>query len=284
MRDEREPWEPASREPGFRFGFGFTPVVKWIIGAEFAAFLLSAIANRVATQAEWTVLDDLWQTRYLALSARGVIDHFHVWQLATSLFMHADVWHLFWNLLAFYFMGPIVEPHYGARRFLYLFFGAGLAGGVAFIVPHYFWGQNAVAVGASGAVMGVTIAAAVLHPNMQFLFMFLFPMRLRTLAILLVACDLYIIFFQQNSPIASSAHLGGAFFGFAFVRLQPRVSEWFFRIERRLAAKEHRRSLDTRQKVEELLEKIHRQGMDKLSRREKNFLRKASEEYRERRS
>src|SRR5437763_15879135 len=41
-----------------------------------------------------------------------------VWRLVTPLFLHASLWHLFFNMLALYFAGTRVEDLYGPREFL----------------------------------------------------------------------------------------------------------------------------------------------------------------------
>jgi membrane associated rhomboid family serine protease len=53
--------------------------------------------------------------------------HFHVWQLLTHMFMHADIWHLVFNMFALMVFGTRVEYLWGSQRFYryYLYCGLG---------------------------------------------------------------------------------------------------------------------------------------------------------------
>lgn len=81
------------------------------------------------------------------------------WQLLTSMFTHVEVWHLGFNMLALWFLGPQVEMALGRTRFLVLYFVSGLAGSAM-----VFWlaGEQTQTLGASGAVFGLIGALLVL--------------------------------------------------------------------------------------------------------------------------
>lgn len=80
------------------------------------------------------------------------------WRLLTATFMHSGLMHVAMNMLGLYAAGVLVERIYGARLYLIVYFGAGLLGS-AFSL--HFSAQQAVSVGASGAVFGVTGALLV---------------------------------------------------------------------------------------------------------------------------
>lgn len=80
------------------------------------------------------------------------------WRLLTATFMHSGLMHVAMNMLGLYTAGVLVERIYGARLYLIVYFGAGLLGS-AFSL--HFAAQQAVSVGASGAVFGVTGALLV---------------------------------------------------------------------------------------------------------------------------
>jgi membrane associated rhomboid family serine protease len=286
MREYRDYWEsqPGGLSGGrsFRFGLGLTSVVKALMIGNGAVFLGLVILRNLSDRWGWAILDAGWQSRVLGLVPAEAVEHLHLWQFGTYMFLHADLMHLLFNLLMLYFMGTLCERRLGSRRFLQLYLGAGLFGGLCYVLFSYFGDPWLPVVGASGAVMGVTIAAAILYPDLQVLFMFIFPLRMRTLALILVGIDLYMFVFEKNSPVASSAHLGGAFFGFLFLRYIGSVTRWFGRVEREIAVKDEERGVKTREQVDDLLDKIHREGISNLSRKEKNFLKRASQEYRER--
>jgi len=94
------------------------------------------------------------------------IRRFNEWyRFVTSGFIHGDPFHLFMNMLALYFMGPAVESQYaaGTTGFMVIYFASLLAGS-AWTYMEHFRDPNYRALGASGAVSGVTTAAAVFFP------------------------------------------------------------------------------------------------------------------------
>lgn len=53
-------------------------------------------------------------------------EHFRPYQFVTHLFMHADFWHLLFNMFALYMFGKVLEMVWGSKRFLIYFFVTGL--------------------------------------------------------------------------------------------------------------------------------------------------------------
>lgn len=137
---------------------------------------------------------------------------FGIWQPITYMFMHASPMHIFFNMFGLFTFGPILENHWGSKRFInfYLMTGLGalfLQWGVqAFELyqltghllnpgnlpldllaegrynPELFSEQTSrelrsiyfgTMVGASGAVFGIMTAFAVLYPNMELMLMFI---------------------------------------------------------------------------------------------------------------
>jgi membrane associated rhomboid family serine protease len=81
------------------------------------------------------------------------------WQVITSAFTHIEPWHLGMNMLALYFLGPMLENVLGRTRFLALYLVSGIAASAAVMLlsdPH---GQT---LGASGAIFGLVGALAVI--------------------------------------------------------------------------------------------------------------------------
>jgi membrane associated rhomboid family serine protease len=133
----------------------------------------------------------------------------HPWTLLTSMFVHANIWHILSNMLGLYFFGEFLYGIIGEKKFLYLYFAGGIIGGLFFalfaytIMPELLYDR---VVGASGAVYAVGGALAVMRPNTRVM-IFPFPVPIPLwLAILL---GLLVI----TSGIAWQAHLGGVLTG-----------------------------------------------------------------------
>jgi membrane associated rhomboid family serine protease len=141
--------------------------------------------------------------------------NFKVWQLVTHLFMHGGWFHLFFNMFTLWMFGRILENFWGSKRFINFYLICGLAAGIA----QLFVGEFSLAVGASGAIMGLMAAFAYLFPNTELMIMFIpVPVKAKFAIPGLMAIDLFGgIANVQGDNIAHFAHLGGAVAGFLLV-------------------------------------------------------------------
>ncbi len=203
-----------------------------------------------------------------------------VWQVLSYAFLHTvDPTHLLMNMLLLFFFGTMLETMLGSNRFLTLYLGAALCGALFHLMGEWMLGGSAPAIGASGAVLGVLVAAAVLRPDAT-VFLFFFPVRLKWLATGIVAIDAIRLLIGlksgQSDMVAHFVHLGGALYGFlaarqGWVRWDP-IGRWR---QRRDAGRDNRRQVD-QERLDGLLEKIHSQGLGSLSGKEKEFLKRVS--------
>lgn len=144
------------------------------------------------------------------------------WTFFTYMFVHADLLHLLANSLGLWMLGSAVEQRLGGDKFLLYYFFCGVGAAIfalllsrVTVVPPF--------VGASGAVLGLAVALAILWPDAEMVLIPIpIPMKARTFAILLVGFNaiMALPFLRGNSNIAYEAHLGGALFGYLFFRFQ----------------------------------------------------------------
>ncbi|MEI8078923.1 MAG: rhomboid family intramembrane serine protease [bacterium] len=146
------------------------------------------------------------------------IQHFQFWRLGTYLFVHGGFFHLFMNMWALYLFGRPLEAAMGGNRFLNLYFTSGIIGGLVWLF--FNWQSPATpVVGASGAVFGVMMAAAMKFPNERI--MLLIPpvvMRLKTFVIIYAGLELLFELTRFGGKVAHLAHLGGMLGAFLFMR------------------------------------------------------------------
>ncbi|UCM89126.1 rhomboid family intramembrane serine protease [Streptomyces marincola] len=135
-----------------------------------------------------------------AFSWIGVADG-EWYRLLTSAFLHEEIWHLGFNMLGLWFLGPPLEAALGRARFLALYLISALAGST---LSYLLAEQNQLSLGASGAIFGLFGATAVLVRRLR--------QDFRPIAILL-AINLVITFTWSN--IAWQAHIGGLIAGAA---------------------------------------------------------------------
>jgi membrane associated rhomboid family serine protease len=152
----------------------------------------------------------------LAMHRLGALDFFAVinegqfWRLLTAVFLHYNVAHIAFNLIALYVIGPPLERAIGTLRFgaCYLISGIGSTAGVVLLTLAKIV-QPAELVGASGCVMGIVGASAgflLRHRHIS-------HARQRLLNILLIIA-IQIAFDISTPEVSTSAHLCGLITGF----------------------------------------------------------------------
>jgi membrane associated rhomboid family serine protease len=177
----------------------------------------------------------------------------------------------------------MVEEAVGARRFLYLWLAAIAVGGAAQLGWSFALGERFPTIGASGAVMAVVCAAAVLQPHTTVIF-FVFPLKLRTFALLYVGLDLFQLL-QGQGGTAYVVHLSGAALGFLAARRGWMWSDPLARMRERRQARTQRVRTAERERdearLDRLLAQINEGGLASLSEADREFLRRVSATRRE---
>lgn len=205
-----------------------------------------------------------------------------IWRWVTYVFLHGSVGHLFWNMLLLYFMGRMLEPHMGRKRFtiVYLTFGA-LAGLGYPIRGAFLDGPHPGVIGASGAIMGLVGLFGARFPRAQVLLLFV-PVTGAAMAAIIVGIDvLSLIATPEGSGTAVGVHLAGASVGVIWglwsTRLELVVTQMAQQRRRRSKQKEQARLQADNAEMDRILEKISSQGMGELTDAERDFLRRQSE-------
>src|SRR5690625_2366094 len=125
------------------------------------------------------------------------------WRILSSMFLHIWVFHLFMNMFALYYLGIVVERIYGSWRFLFIYFMAGVVGGLASFAFSF-----SLSAGASGAIFGLFGALLFFGVIHKKIFLQTMGSGLITVIVINVALGLII------PQIDISAHLGGLIAGF----------------------------------------------------------------------
>ena len=155
------------------------------------------------------------------LSAGG--HAFMPWQLLSYSFLHGDLGHLFFNMLALVMFGAQLEHLWGDRRYLIYFLvcvrGAGLCQLALASWSVSQGGPNYSTLGASGGVFGLLLGYGLMFPNQRVVLLFPpIPMKARTLAIVCGVIALLLGFTGLQPGVAHFAHLGGMLFGWLLIR------------------------------------------------------------------
>jgi membrane associated rhomboid family serine protease len=138
------------------------------------------------------------------------------WTILTSMFIHAGFWHIFANMLTFYFFGLYLSRLVGNARFLLLYFGGGILGGIVYLL---LGPPVSIVVGASGAIFALAGALVVMMPRVKVFLYFIVPLPLW------VAVLFGFVILSLIPGVAWQAHLGGLIAGL--------IAGYFFRKQRR---------------------------------------------------
>ncbi|WP_207497076.1 rhomboid family protein [Aridibaculum aurantiacum] len=231
-------------------------------------------------------------------------------RIITSAFLHVSWMHLIFNMVALYFFSSSVELALGPVYYLIIYFSSIIGGNLLsmFIHRHH---DSYSAAGASGAICGVIFAAIAIIPGMSVgLFLLPFSMPGWLFGLIYVAVSIYGIRSRRDN-IGHDAHLGGGLTGmFVAIALHPSVittnivtilivavpaiafilfiiykpeallvDNMFYRSNSFYTA-DDKYNLTKKQKqqaLDDILEKIHKKGMNSLTAKEKMLLKEYSE-------
>jgi membrane associated rhomboid family serine protease len=254
--------------PQMRIGFPPAhPMVKRLLIINIGVFLVSI-----------TPLGDLlfsWLSLYPATLGLSL----QFWRLITYQFLHSGLLHIIFNMWALWMFGSSLERYWGGKKFLFFYLFCGVAGGLFYLLLVVVGFLPALPmVGASGAILGVFAACAILFPGISvFIFPILIPIPIRVAAI--GGTLIYILFVASRSANAggNAAHLAGMAAGAIYIfsqswRTKLRLKIQSGRWQKKIAAE---RKLQI--ELDRILQKVHESGIYSLTAKEKKILRQATE-------
>ena len=145
--------------------------------------------------------------RYMAYTPAYTL--YFPWTTITALFIHADLEHLFYNMLALLIFGSTLERRIGNQQFFALYFLSGFVGNLGYYLTAV--NLHIPVVGASGAIYGVVGTLTVLEPFLLVYIYGLVPLPMIAAAILWTYGDIAGLF--SPSTVAHGAHLAGMLVG-----------------------------------------------------------------------
>jgi membrane associated rhomboid family serine protease len=242
--------------------------------------------------------------RWLALVPDLVVHQFAVWQLVTHMFLHGDLFHLLFNMLALWFIGRELELYWGTREFVHFYLVCGIGAAIFDIVIDFLYTHQTTipSIGASGAIYGLLMAFGILFWNryITLVLYFFLPvtMQVKYLVIGLALIALYSGVALIHDGVGHFAHLGGMLVGFLYMKLikpslhwgenifnkkpgesgMSRLIEWLHqRMENREGVRRRQQEAHVREHLDLLLDKINAVGYENLTADEKQMLKNASE-------
>ncbi|MDZ7629958.1 MAG: rhomboid family intramembrane serine protease [Gemmatimonadaceae bacterium] len=190
---------------------GLTPAVQWLLVANIAIYFLQQTVVRPEDMASM-----------FAFTSATLLQR--IWTPITYAFVHGDIWHILFNMIALWQFGPRVERLFGTARFV-RFYTLCALGGAAL---HWMFVRQGIMIGASAAVFGVMYAFAHAWPRTMLLFFGVIPMQVRWYVLGFAALSLMFAISGGNSGVAHMAHLGGFATAWLLVRLPNarKIGSW----------------------------------------------------------
>lgn len=227
------------------------------------------------------------------------------WTLITYMFFHFSFWHILFNLLWLYWFGKIFLEFLSGKQLLVTYFLGGITGGLFFMAAYNIFPvfqealPEALALGASAAVMAIVTAISFYSPNYHINLLFIGPVRIYYIAIVLFILDFFMI--RSENAGGHLAHIGGALYGVLYAYLlrsgidiarlfqklkfnifrrkeKPRVVHGIRNSKGRPMTDDeynHQRAAHTK-RIDAILDKISKSGYESLTKEEKDYLFKES--------
>ena len=157
------------------------------------------IAANVAVYAFTSILSGSLTTSNEVLGALGQVNanvwNGEVWRLFTAIFVHADILHIFGNMVFLLIFGLRAEDMFDIKEYLLIYFLSGLSGGLLTLA---LWPPDTLSVGASGAIFGV-LGATIIYARHS--------IRQSIIGALMYAFFFFVI--NLGPDVNYLAHLGG---------------------------------------------------------------------------
>lgn len=228
------------------------------------------------------------------------------WSLISYMFLHINFFHILFNMIVLYIGGRLFIDFIGKERLIGTYLIGGLAGALVYIFSFNVFPifhdvlDVSLAMGASASVLAIFIAIATYMPNFKIPLIFFGPVSLKYIAIAFIVIDLISI--HKGNAGGHLAHLGGAIWGFAYIKLinngmdpakyvgsfingivaifrpKPRMKVFYESVKPRPETddKYNKRKAEEQKKIDGILDKISKHGYDSLTAQEKELLFKIS--------
>lgn len=193
-----------------KFKYTYSNVTLYLVGINVLVYILTAF---------------VWPNGiyYLSMIPSFVL-HGYVYQVFTYMFVHSNFTHILFNMLSLFIFGQALEKRLGSREFLLYYLLIGTLSGIFSFISYYIAGQNAILLGASGAVYGILLLFAVFFPFARVYIFGILPMRAPLLILLFFVIELFSQISGVNGGVAHLTHLAGLLFGYIYCLVRMKIN------------------------------------------------------------
>lgn len=282
----------------YKIGGIVQKLIFWNIGCFVVAYLFVFLF--------WWLNVDFNFWNYISLSSDASDLLWKPWSIITYFFFHADILHIFFNMIVLNFAGRLFLTYFAPKQLFGLYVFGGIFAGLVFLLSYFsipsLADVNVPMVGASGAIMALLFATVTYNPLMELRLLLIGNVKLWHIAFALIVLDL--IQLPLSNTGGHLAHLGGAFFGYLYMKLlqngtdlskivsnvldffanlfKPKQQTPFKKVHKNYKSQPQAPKASKivtkdkiQQQIDEILDKISQSGYDSLTKEEKEFLFKA---------
>lgn len=276
---DRDYYQDDDASRGFHFG-GQRMMVTNLVLVTIAIFIVDTLlSGKISSQLElhFDFYRRPWQ----------------FYQLLTYGFVHAGPWHVGLNMFMLWMFGRVIEDQLGRIEFLLFYLVAIIVAGAACVaygiaVPA---ARSTVVVGASGGVNAVFIMFVLYYPKQTIYLWGLIGMPAWVLGAFVIGVDMIRGVSGAEDVTAWQAHLGGALFAFLYLKFRWNFSRMLPAGSRSWKLPRRRPKLrihdpdedDLAAEADRILAKVHREGEQSLTSRERRTLERYSRRVRDQR-
>ncbi len=241
-----------------------TPVVKWLMIINIAVFTAQSVGG------------DDWLVSWFSVFPVSLPVSLQLWRYVTYQFLHSNLMHIFGNMLGLFFFGPPLERYMTSKRFLILYLLCGTVGGLFYpLLAAVKFLSVAPMIGASGAVLGVLVACAILFPKF-IIFLFIIPVPIRIGAIVIILYSVVTIISRGQNAGGEAAHLAGMAAAAVYIFSESWRARLLFKIRSLMWERKINSRRNLQFELDRILQKVHDSGIHSLTSRERKILKEAT--------
>ena len=237
---------------------------------------------------------------WVALSSNMEWALIRFWTFISYSFIHAGALHLLFNMLMLFFISQLFKTFFTEIQLLGVYILGSVFAGLVYVVTATLFHWNGLVVGASGAIMALLFTVTTYAPNMSVRLLLVGQVKMWHIAAVVVLLD--VVQLPVNNAGGHVAHLGGALFGFLYIKCLNKgidLSGFIVKISALFSKKAANKTtfknvyrnnnaqtgqkkynpMQTKvtkdaiqQQIDVVLDKIKKSGYDSLSKEEKEFL------------
>lgn len=284
-----------------RYKYAMASMTEKLIGANLVFFVLIFVFKTIGFLFN---SDGNFLIEWLVFDKEPYEFIFKPWSIVSYAFLHAGFFHLLFNMIVLYFSGRFFLEFFSAKKMLNYYFLGAISGAVVFMLsynlfPAFQGVGKSYLIGASASVMAILVGIATKAPNLSMRFFLIGNVKLWHIAVVFVVLD--VIRIPLGNAGGHLAHLGGAMLGYfytkqldkgidigsGFEKFMDGLIDYFSsfgqkkskmktvynnKSSKKKAPKSNLKKDEKQKRIDEILDKISKNGYDSLSKEEKDFL------------